>query len=230
MLKYGKRQGELSMDKPTSSAERTDERASPQDLKHLQHLIAIASTQTRIKWELPASTEPELQACGRLGLAQAIARFDASRGASLRTYAEPRIRGAIKNGAKALYRTRRRGALHSQVRETDTGDKWERAIDFFEEVALGASVAAAYESQAVRDLHETPEDRMIREEEWGRAHRALAALDERSRHALKRLYVDEAPGTEVAKELGVHPSNITRLKGKALLELQALVLADDDAT
>jgi RNA polymerase sigma factor (sigma-70 family) len=227
MLKYGKAREGLSMDEPTSSVDRTDERVSQQDLDHLQHTIEIFATQTRIKWELPVSAEAELQACGRLGLAEAIARFDATRGASVRTWAEIRIRGAIKNGAKALYLTRLRGALTSrQQRETDTGDKWERYADFFEEVAMGSVVAAAYDTQAVRNLAETPEERMIRQEEWGRLYAALDTLDARSQHMLKRLFVDDADQDQVAKELNVHKSNVTRPKQKALDKLRARLERD----
>jgi RNA polymerase sigma factor (sigma-70 family) len=222
MLKCRAEKGRESMDEPTPS-ERATERVSPEELAQLQRMIEIYATQTRIKWELPAHSEAELQSCGRVGLAEAIARFDARRGAKLTTYAEHRIRGAIKNGAKALYRAKRRAGMimPNNLRVVETGDKWDRYIDLLEDVAIGTAVAGAYESTAVREMNETVEDRLIREEEWRQLREALASLPARSQHALRRMFYDEAQGDAVAEELQIHESNVTRLKQKALSELLA---------
>jgi RNA polymerase sigma factor (sigma-70 family) len=219
------------MDEPMST-KRTSERVSAEELARLQRMIEVYATKSRIKWELPIEAEAELQECGRDGLTQALARFDSSR-ASLPTYAEHRIRGAIKTGAKAMHRARRQAALlapmQHKLRDSDSGDKWDAYVDLFEEVAIGSLAALAYESSAVRELGETAEDRLIRKQDWQQLHDALATLPERSEHALRRLFFDEASGDDLADEIGIDKSNITRLKKKALSELIAR-LSDPDGT
>jgi RNA polymerase sigma factor FliA len=69
----------------------------------LEHLPQVRWIAASIHERLPASiSEEDLVSTGIVGLIQAIDRFDASKNASLRTYAEIRIRGAILDSIRGL--------------------------------------------------------------------------------------------------------------------------------
>lgn len=69
----------------------------------LDHLPQVRWIAANIHERLPASiSQEDLVSTGIVGLIQAIDRFDPSRNASLRTYAEIRIRGAILDSIRGL--------------------------------------------------------------------------------------------------------------------------------
>jgi RNA polymerase sigma factor FliA len=69
----------------------------------LDHLPQVRWIAASIHERLPASiSQEDLVSTGIVGLIQAIDRFDPSRNASLRTYAEIRIRGAILDSIRGL--------------------------------------------------------------------------------------------------------------------------------
>lgn len=69
----------------------------------LEHLPQVRWIAASIHERLPASiSQEDLVSTGIVGLIQAIDRFDPARNASLRTYAEIRIRGAILDSIRGL--------------------------------------------------------------------------------------------------------------------------------
>jgi RNA polymerase sigma factor (sigma-70 family) len=196
----------VDMEREPASVEQPIDDMSPDAVVHrFRRMIEIYATKTRLSWQLPASDESELHSYGNVGLSEALARFDASRGVLLGTYAEHRIRGAIQNGAKALARSRRLAAQVLSEREADAGDKWDRILDLVEEVAIGTAVTVA-----------SAEDDLLQEEQCQQLQAALAALPKRSQDVLRWLFVDELSGVEVAAMLGVHKSSVTRIRTEAL--------------
>jgi RNA polymerase sigma factor for flagellar operon FliA len=82
------------------SAERTAEAREELILEHLPQVNWIAS---RIYEKLPPSVElDDLISAGIVGLLAAIDRYDPRRNASLKTYAEYKIRGAILDSIRGL--------------------------------------------------------------------------------------------------------------------------------
>jgi RNA polymerase sigma factor FliA len=82
------------------SAERTAEAREELILQHLPQVNWIAS---RIYEKLPASVElDDLISAGIVGLLAAIDRYDPRHNASLKTYAEYKIRGAILDSIRGL--------------------------------------------------------------------------------------------------------------------------------
>jgi RNA polymerase sigma factor (sigma-70 family) len=181
--------------------------------KRFRRMIEVYATKARTKWNLPVSAEQELQSYGNQGLSEALARFDATLGFELNTYAEHRVRGAIQNGAKALHHAKRVGASSlAASRDHDAGDKWDRILDLFEDVTAGATIAFA--SQA-----DSAEDDMAHQEQCELLRTALASLPQRRQDLLRWLFLDEVDGTEVASRLGVHKSRLSHLKSQALSQL-----------
>ena len=69
----------------------------------LQHMPQVRWIAANIRERLPESVaEEDLVSAGVLGLIAAIDNFDSARNASLRTYAEYKIRGAILDSVKGL--------------------------------------------------------------------------------------------------------------------------------
>lgn len=202
------------MEHPPASPARTSEDLAPDAVaKRFRRTIEIYATKARVRWGLPASAEEELQAYGNQGLSEALARFDQKRGVELKTFAEPRIHGAIQNGAKALHHAKRLGASSlAAYSESDAGDRWDRILDLFEDVTVGATIAFAAETNSA-------EDNMVRQEQCELALAALSSLPKRGQDILRWLYIDNVEGTEVAARLGVHKSRLSHLKSQALAQL-----------
>jgi RNA polymerase sigma factor for flagellar operon FliA len=202
------------MEHPPASAERaSDDMSADAVAKRFRRMIEVYATKARLKWNLPESAEQELHSYGNQGLSEALARFDADRGVELNTYAEHRVRGAIQNGAKALHLAKRVGASSLAARrEHDAGDRWDRLLDFFEDVTAGASIAYASEADSA-------EDDMSRQEQCELLRTALASLPQRRQDLLRWLFLDELDGPEVAARLGVHKSRLSHLKAQALSQL-----------
>jgi RNA polymerase sigma factor FliA len=86
----------VSKPKPQIAGGRTSPaRASPEDLAQC-NLGLVIEIARNIKRRLPSTLEfDELVGAGNLGLVEAACRFDPAKGTSFKTFATPRIRGAI---------------------------------------------------------------------------------------------------------------------------------------
>ena len=177
-----------------------------------RRMVEVYATKERLKWRLPASAEEELRAYGNLGLSEALARFDASRGVAFNTFAEYRVRGAIQNGAKALQRTKHAGISSMVLRQVSEDNAWDRVLDVFEDAFVGNAVAFASEE-------ESAEDSVERQEQHHLIRAALSSLPQRRQDLLRWLFLEEADGAEVAARLGVHKSRLSHLKSEALSQL-----------
>jgi RNA polymerase sigma factor (sigma-70 family) len=185
--------------------------------RRFAHMIEVIATQERVRRKLPASAEEELRACGNLGLSEALAKFDPSRGNKLSTYAEPRIRGAIRNGAIAMQRAHRRVAIivarGPADPELDGSDKWDRISNLLEEVVTGELVAASVEEEYAK------------REECAQTRAAMAEIPRESRELLLECYVDELTGDELAARRGLkHRSSIMRQRQRAESALKEKLL------
>jgi len=71
-------------------------------LENMQYAknIAVSDSLRSVGFLDPAWDADEAISCAYLGLVEAAARFDPSRGASFKTFAKHRIAGAIRDGAR----------------------------------------------------------------------------------------------------------------------------------
>src|SRR6185295_15696415 len=83
----------------------------------LEHLHRVRDVARRIHRRLPPSVSlDDLASTGVVGLIAAIDRFDPSRGVTLKTYAEHKIRGAIFDSLRRLdWATRRQRKQARQI-------------------------------------------------------------------------------------------------------------------
>lgn len=203
--------------------------------KHKPLVLHLAK---KVSNSLPFPTDLEdLIAYGQLGLVEASERFDASRGNTFSTFAFYRVKGAIYDGLRemgAISRSRTfRFAAHAnemlttEVDDTDASaatandeiQSVEKIIDnlipiyFLSLDAEGAKEVedeaafktADYERQEILDL--------IRE--------VLDEIEPEESEMLQKIYYKHISMTDLAKQMGVTKSWVSRLHARAIKHLQA---------
>lgn len=190
---------------------------------------------TSVKEGHSLDTEMEdLVASGFRGLLEARERFDSSKGVAFRTFAYYRVKGAVLDAVrKASYMPRRAYARLKAAEVLDSESEGisetlaatpemrddiaanVRAID-----AILGRVAAAYSLAGAAaefdDRGNTIEDDLIACETKNAAIRAIETLPERERILMRGVYIEDRPMDELAKEMGLSKSWVSRLHSKAL--------------
>lgn len=215
-------------DSPRSARQHgPEERAFIED-----HQGLVKSIVLKVCQEIDARVHlDELIACGYEGLLQARARFDATRGAQFKTFAYYRIRGAVLDGVRRLGPMSRQGVVWSRMIES--GDSIaENALE--ERLALGANattetslaslqsamrrmvtthlVAEAAESEPTQ----APDVRFARQETQEHIQAVVSGLPDHERRVVEAFYFEELTMEEIAKELGVSKSWVSRVHHKSL--------------
>jgi RNA polymerase sigma factor for flagellar operon FliA len=201
------------MEREQSYAEAID--FSPEAVvKRYRRMVEICATKVRLERGLDADVEEDLVAFGMVGLLEARRRYDPHRGFAFSTYAEHRVRGAIRNGLHSMQRARCAAQLAAvqQQEATQDGDKWDHIVGFYEDVAVGAVVAGATGRLAGdHDPFQTPEARALQQEAHEVLREILSTLPARSQELLRMRFVDDLSFVEIAKRFGVHKSRVSHM-------------------
>lgn len=195
----------------------------------MTHRIAAALYRRRVTNTVPFEDYLQL---GRVGLLEAIDRYDPAREASFGTFATYRIRGAILNGlekatesaAQAADRRRARirertqsFELDEESREGPTGDLFAGMVDMTIMLAMGYVLEddgrwnpAGAESAAdpYRSLH--------LEHVRARLHMLVDALPERERLIVRSHYFEHMEFQAIAEMLEVTKGRVSQLHARAL--------------
>lgn len=190
---------------------------------------------------LPASVElDDLIQAGMIGLADALKRFDPSRGAAFETYAETRIRGAMLDELRAADYLSRDGRERQKAESA--------AVQFLQQ-SLGreprASEVASHLGMSVGDFHDSApvalcsDDRAIsdmcddeameplpRLQELRRLDALVSAFDrlpDRESYVMRMLYVADMPMADVAAALCVSKAYVCRLRDQAVGRLVVMM-------
>jgi RNA polymerase sigma factor (sigma-70 family) len=131
---------------------------------------------------------------GMVGLLEAAARYDETRGATLRTFASKRVHGAILDGCRL----------------NDPLSRKERR-------KRGSGVADPQLSPAEADR--TPAETVDAiEAAWIR--KRLSEMEPRDRFVLTAKYYEDTEDAAIARALGVHPSRVSQIHVRALRRLR----------
>jgi len=194
---------------------------------------------------LPASVEiDDLMQAGMIGLLEAVERYDPSRGASLQTYAEPRIAGAmmdmLRSFDEALRSDRsaqRRAALAQQLLEHRLGRAATTAeiageigmsVEGLDALRYAAPAAAAMDDADGIDLIPAcplanPETWLELKQQVEAAVSASGQLSEREQAVLSMFYDDDMTQAAIAERFGVSDSRICQLRACALSKVARAV-------
>jgi RNA polymerase sigma factor for flagellar operon FliA len=183
----------------------------------------------------------ELTAFAMVGLVEARARYDVSRGVQFSTFAYYRIRGAVIDGIGKMARVPRTAVRASRAasvldaesehvaearaNSADAADPKQAAVDSISLVLSRA--ATAYALAALATQATTPEQDVAHRQSVEAIRQATDKLPERERKVILGHYVEERSLDEIGKELGLSKSWMSRLHAKALDQLRALLTGED---
>lgn len=192
----------------------------------------------------PTANHEELESAAYLGLAEAAARFDPSRGEPFVAFAAKRIRGAIFDElrrADALTRRGREGARRIQ-KAAETAEKRRGGPVDSEDVAgeLGISAdelsrergkfenakAVSFDElleSPAADSEEAPDRVCARAQEKTALASAISALSERDQLVLSLYYRDDLTLKEIGEVLGITESRVCQIRSRTLCALRAAI-------
>lgn len=216
----------------------------------LRHLPQVGILARRIAAKLPHHVElDDLISAGVLGLIDAIRRYDQARDASLATFAQFRIRGAILDslraddwGSRALRQMARRIAAARQTLMPSLGRAPSEAElaahlglalpDYHEQVTrihglqLANFVPQDEEDDRGRSVDQVPSEdptplqRLLAHEQEHSVRVAMEGLPLRERQVVVGYYVEELTMREIGNRLGVTESRVCQLHARALARLK----------
>jgi RNA polymerase sigma factor for flagellar operon FliA len=183
----------------------------------------------------------ELTSAGMIALVVSAQTFDGSKGVPFARFAAIRIRGAIMDELRGMdwaarsVRARAREAdavraqLAAQLGRTPHNDEVASTMGIGrgDLTALDADVARAgvlsienfapdTGAHAVSDGSAGPESMILRREQLGYLHDAIAELPDRLRTVITAYFFQERQMTDIAAELGVSESRVSQMRAEAL--------------
>jgi RNA polymerase sigma factor for flagellar operon FliA len=187
----------------------------------------------------------DLTSAGLMALVCAVRSFDPERGIPFARFASTRIRGALLDELRGLdwasrsvrHRARRTdvarqeltGALGRTPTATELAEYLGVGVEELEAVeedvqravvlSLQGFTAGAAEDM-VTERTAGPEELLVRREQIGFMHDAVAALPDRLKLVVTKYFLEERPMAEIAEQLGVTESRISQLRAEALTLLR----------
>ena len=213
------------------------------------NLVLVKRIAHHILAKLPASIElDDLIQAGMLGLIEAAAHYDESRGASFETYAGIRIRGAILDEVRKSDWTPR--SVHRRYRsiteaigdlqaelgrhptDQEIADHLEMPLSEYHDVLRDSASCRLFsleqpftDSERAREIpsadHAEPDDAFEEQQFSDHLTEAISRLPERERLVLSLYYQRDMNLKEVGMILGVSESRVCQIHGQALLRLKS---------
>jgi RNA polymerase sigma factor FliA len=165
---------------------------------------------------------------GRMGLLQAVERFDPTRGIVFEAYAARRVRGAILNGLgkesevaaqRHCYAERMRERLRS-IKDQSGGERLQRLVRVTVTAAISAMLDEDYEEPPDDSLASNPyasaELSQLGRAIWAR----IALLSERQRNILQQHYIGGMEFQAIAQQLQLSKGRVSQLHAQALEQLR----------
>ena len=212
-----------------------------------EHMPLVGFAVSEIGMRLPAHVDREdLRSAGLVGLVQAAQSFDAERGVPFRHYASTRIRGSIMDELRShdwASRSVRQAGRHREEavdRLTATLGRMPSATEIADvmgvsvndlhtvESALHRSTVLSFDAAptteffeaAIPEKHDSPEDGVVRSEEYDYLSAGVAALPDRLRAVVTGYFLQGRPMADIAEELGITESRVSQMRAEALVLLR----------
>jgi RNA polymerase sigma factor for flagellar operon FliA len=168
----------------------------------------------------------------RVGLIEAIDRYDSLRGTSFETYSSYRIRGAILNGlsreTEVRAQRRRRGVRLAEREQSLAGPMFgnpeSAGLDDFVSFTVDLAVGFILEDGLVECLDESPAANPYAQAEVSqlrvRVREFVEQLPARERQVLKAHYYDQLEFQQIAATLGVTKGRVSQLHSRAVARVR----------
>jgi RNA polymerase sigma factor for flagellar operon FliA len=213
----------------------SEETASLREEMLLQHMpqvrLVARSIWDRVRFAVELD---DLVGYGMIGLANAVDRFDPTRGILLKTYAEHRIRGAILDGLRRMDWLPRSARQRERQQRPPAAPAAAATKPYcMETVFAGGNLSDLEQlidsrrprySSATGD--NTPESVCERQERFDRLAEALAALPPRHKRVIQFYYGRELSMKQIGVALRVHESRVSQLHAAAIQRLRRHLQAD----
>ncbi len=185
----------------------------------------------------PACSFEDYFQYARVGLIEAVDRFDATRGVPFEAYAVHRVRGAVLNGINqeseaAAQREFRRtvAAERMQSLVEHTGKSAQRAsLQDFIDITIGIAVGLALEcgqGEPADDSRDgNPYAAAELEQLAKQVRHGVEELPLREREVIQRHYYEGVEFQEIARRTGVTKGRVSQLHAKAVAHLRATLAA-----
>jgi len=157
----------------------------------------------------------------RLGMLEAIGRFEPDRGVEFRAYARPRVRGAVFNGIRAMLQERgmstddRRHAERLEHLHDDDRTPFDSVVD----AVVGLGIGFLLE-HAAADAGADAYAYARRDQTHARLKAAVGRLPTRLQSLVTAHYFEHVPFCEIADAEGVTKGRISQLHREALTRLR----------
>jgi len=226
---------------------------SPEVLARFNAELALAESIARQVWHtLGKAVElDDLVSSAREGLFDAARRFDSARGVPFRAYANFRVKGAIMDGVRRMSTIPRRAherivAMEAALAVSE-GDSQvlfarptqalrdEEAEEYLDD-QLGAMATAAaiglvndalrQDDGAEAPLHLNPEIAFLQAEASQRIRLAIAELSTAERTVVERYYLNAEQMDQIARDMNVNKSWVSRLHARAISRLSKRLLGE----
>jgi RNA polymerase sigma factor for flagellar operon FliA len=228
---------------PSTQAEQADSAGLSRDALVIDNLPVVALVVGRMSQKLPPFVDrEELRSAGILGLIDAAKRYDSSRGAKFRTYAELRVRGAIVDflrsqtwAPRGLHRHARRMESARSAVEQRTGcaatvseiageldislEQYHRLLSQINALDIRADSGSAESGDQIADTS-NPLEQLERKALIEIVYKAVEALPERQKMVLWLYYYEELTMKEVGAVLDINEARVSQLHSKAILTLR----------
>jgi RNA polymerase sigma factor for flagellar operon FliA len=206
-----------------------------------RHAELVKRIAYHLAGRLPPSVEvDDLVQAGMIGLLEAAAHYNATRGASFETYAGIRIRGAMIDALRKLdwaprsvHRKAREAAQVTrqieeregrEARDAEVAGAMGLPLEEYNQILQDAAtchMANLDEATGVTDRSADPEDETRRGALREAVAGAIASLPERERLVMSLYYEEELNLKEIGAVLGVSESRACQLHGQALIRLRS---------
>lgn len=185
----------------------------------------------------PACSFDDYLQYARVGLIEALDRFDATRGVSFEAYAVHRVRGAVLNGINqeseiAAQREFRRSVATERMQSlvAHTGKPAQRtSLQDFIEITIGLALGVALEARPAEPADESRDGNPYAAAEFEQLARQIRdrveELPPREREVIKRHYYDGVEFQEIARLSGVTKGRVSQLHAQAIARVRAQVAA-----
>lgn len=203
--------------------------AAQRDEMFMLHQGLVRAIAWKTHQRLPRNVElDDLVAYGQIGLLEAIAAFDATRGRKFTTYAWHRIRGAMLDGLGKMAWFDRAAFEGRHYERKPTGTAAEAAAP----TAQGAVTDAAAKPAARRPVRTDLENVSVMSREFGGGEAALrlelvmvlrdllSALPEKEAALVRGTFFEGRTLTEAARRVGISTAWASRLQTRTLADLR----------